>query len=74
MYLLSFVNNTDYYCRTMGMGMGPAPEDDVSTLVILVIAVGLGIPLVLMIFSTVYVCVKSIKKRRQASPYTSINS
>lgn len=61
-----------FLSRTMGMGMGPAPADNVSTLVILVIAVGLGIPLVLMIFSTVFVCVKSFRKRKLHT-YVAIN-
>lgn len=53
------------------MGLGPAPEDDVSLLVILVISIGLGIPLLLMIFSTVYVCVRNIRRRSQQT-YTDI--
>ena len=60
--------------RTMSVGMGPAPEDDISITVILVIAVGLGIPLVLMIFSVVFVCVKTIRRKRlNSSEYTAIN-
>jgi len=74
--LTKYTINLDVLFRTMAVGMGPPPEDGVSTTVILVISVGLGIPLVLMIFSSVFVCVKAIKKRRamSESEYTAINT
>lgn len=60
--------------RTMSVGLGPAPVDSVSIVVILVIAVGLGIPLILMVLSSVYVCVKNYRKRSAESSYTAINT
>lgn len=60
-----------YYNRTLAAGLGPAPSDGVSLLVILVIAIGLGIPLLLMIGSSVFVCYRNHKKKREG--YLTIN-
>ncbi|XP_076465814.1 glycosylated lysosomal membrane protein B-like [Babylonia areolata] len=58
-----FYLKNNYTAWTASVGYGKPPVEGISTLVIVIIAAGLGIPVVIILFGSIYVCVRKQRRR-----------